>query len=153
MSSKAAAASAGQGEHVVVEESGTGHFEQNVHIGKHLLTADEPEAFGGADKGPSPYEFLLAALGTCTSMTLRMYAEHKKWPLKHVEVRLSHQKIHAEDCRTCETKVGKIDRIERLISIEGDLDDEQRTRLMEIANKCPVHRTLQSEILIETRAA
>jgi putative redox protein len=138
-------------EHVVVEEAGGGRYEQDVYLGHHFLKADEPETFGGADVGPSPYEFLLAGLGACTSMTLRMYAERKSWPLTHVRVSLSHQKIHAEDCRTCETKTGMIDRIERLISIEGDLDDAQRERLMEIADKCPVHRTLLSEILIDTR--
>jgi len=154
---KSAAAPTKQGysehrEHVVVEESGGGRYEQDVRMGHHFLKADEPEEFGGTDVGPSPYEFLLAGLGACTSMTLRMYAERKSWPLKRVRVQLSHEKIHAEDCRTCETKTGMIDRIERLISIEGDLDETQRARLMEIADKCPVHRTLHSEILIETRA-
>lgn len=139
-------------EHVVVEEASGGRYEQDVRMGHHVMKADEPEEFGGGDAGPSPYEFLLAGLGACTSMTLRMYAERKSWPLKHVTVRLSHEKIHAEDCRTCETKTGMIDRIERLISIEGDLDETQHARLLEIADKCPVHRTLQSEILIETRA-
>jgi putative redox protein len=154
---KSASASAKQGdgehkEHVVVEEAGGGRYEQDVYLGHHFLKADEPEAFGGGDVGPSPYEFLLAGLGACTSMTLRMYAERKSWPLKHVRVSLSHEKIHAEDCRTCETKTGMIDRIERLISIEGDLDETQRARLLEIADKCPVHRTLHSEILVETRS-
>ena len=150
--SEAATPSTGQLEYVTVREAGSGRYEQDVAIGNHRLKADEPVAFGGTDKGPSPYEYLLAGLGACTSMTLRMYAERKNWPLEHVEVRLSHRKIHAKDCSTCETKDGKIDRIERLISIEGNLDDEQRARLMEIADKCPVHRTLKSEILIETRA-
>jgi uncharacterized OsmC-like protein len=140
------------GESVTVEETGESKYQQEIRVGKHVLTGDEPEAFGGRDTGPSPYDYLLAALGCCTSMTLRMYADRKNWPLRHVEVKLTHRKIHAEDCASCETKVGMIDRIERLISLEGDLSEEQRTRLMEIADKCPVHRTLKSEIDIETRA-
>ncbi|HKJ72561.1 MAG TPA: bifunctional alpha/beta hydrolase/OsmC family protein [Alphaproteobacteria bacterium] len=150
-SRKSAASSGEQHERVVVEETGNGGYEQDVRIGAHLLKADEPEEFGGHDTGPSPYEYLLAGLGACTSMTLRMYAERKSWPLDRVRVRLNHQKIHAEDCKNCETKTGKIDRIERLIEIEGDLSEEQRSRLLEIADKCPVHRTLHSEILVETR--
>ncbi|MCK7491640.1 MAG: OsmC family protein [Comamonadaceae bacterium] len=97
---------------------------------------------GGDDAGPSPYELLLSALGACTAMTLRMYADLKKLPLKHISVELRHEKIHAEACQQCETKEGKIDRIERIVTLEGDLSDEQRNRLLEIANKCPVHRTL-----------
>jgi uncharacterized OsmC-like protein len=123
---------------------------QNISIGPHQLQADEPFEAGGDDSGPNPYELLLAALGSCTSMTIQMYAKRKRWPLDIVRVRLKHGKIHAEDCDGCETKVGFVDRIEREIFLVGELTDEQRRRLLEIANKCPVHRTLTSEIRIET---
>ncbi len=136
--------------HVVVAENGVGPYGQRVVVGHHVLTADEPEPIG-ADSGPSPYDLLLAGLGACTSMTLRMYAERKQWPLEKVTVTLTHSRMHAEDCADCETKTGMLDRIEREILIEGDLDEEQRSRLMEIADKCPVHRTLHSEIVIESR--
>jgi len=138
---------------VVVEETGEGKFTQRIAAGPHSLTADEPESAGGLDMGPSPYDFLLAALGACTSMTLRLYAERKGLALERTRVTLSHAKIHAEDCATCETREGKIDRIERVIETVGALSPEERRRLLEIADKCPVHRTLHSEILIETRAA
>ena len=118
--------------------------------GPHRLLADEPVKVGGLDSGPGPYDFLLAGLGACTSMTLRLYADFKKIPLERVSVRLSHDKIHAKDCADCETKDGTIDRIERAITLEGALDAEQRKRLMEIADKCPVHQTLKSEIDIRT---
>lgn len=127
-------------------------FAQEIAVGRHRLTADEPVEAGGKDTGPSPYDLLLAALGSCTSMTVSLYARTKKWPLESVTVHLWHSKIHATDCRDCEIKVGKIDRIEREIHFEGSLDEEQRTKLLQIANKCPVHRTLQSEINIQTRA-
>ena len=117
------------------------------------MLADEPASVGGADTGPNPYEFLLSGLGACTSMTMRMYADRKALPLERVTVTLAHRKIHAKDCEDCETKVGMLDEIERVIAIEGDLDAEQRQRLMEIADKCPVHRTLTSEIRIVTRTA
>lgn len=138
---------------VVVEESGEGKFTQRIAAGPHRLTADEPESAGGLDMGPSPYDFLLAALGSCTSMTLRLYAERKGLALERTRVTLAHEKIHAEDCATCETREGKIDRIERVIELTGTLSPEERRRLLEIADKCPVHRTLTSEIVIETRAA
>lgn len=138
---------------VVVHEAGTGRYYQHVRMGVHLADADEPEDVGGQDRGPNPYEFLLAALGTCTSMTLRMYAEMKKLPLERVAVRLVHSKIHAQDCAECETREGKVDQIEREITLEGPLSDEQRARLLEIANKCPVHRTLTSEIRVVSRLA
>jgi uncharacterized OsmC-like protein/alpha/beta superfamily hydrolase len=137
---------------VLVGETGNGKFEQSVVIGKHRLLADEPVSAGGNGSGPNPYDYLLAGLGACTSMTIRLYAEHKKLPLKHVSVRLKHDKIHAADCENCETKEGKIDRIDREVTLEGDLTAEQRARLMEIADKCPVHRTLHGEIDIRTRA-
>jgi uncharacterized OsmC-like protein/alpha/beta superfamily hydrolase len=136
---------------VRVTETGNGKFAQEVVIGPHRLIADEPAAAGGNDLGPSPYDLLLAGLGACTAMTLRMYAEHKKLPLEKVSVELRHGKIHAVDCANCETKEGKIDRIERIIDISGPLDGEQRRRLLEIADRCPVHRTLHSEVLVETR--
>ena len=124
---------------------------QAIAAGGHLLIADEPHALGGTDTGPSPYDLLLSALGACTSMTLSMYARRKQWPLKSVTVRLRHSKIHATDCAECDTKEGKLDRIERDVELEGELSDEQRARLLDIANRCPVHRTLVSEINIRTQ--
>jgi putative redox protein len=138
---------------VLVGETGNGKFEQSVIIGKHRLLADEPVSAGGNGAGPNPYDYLLAGLGACTSMTIRLYADHKMLPLKHISVRLTHDKIHASDCENCETKEGKIDRIDREVTLEGDLTAEQRARLMEIADKCPVHRTLHGEIDIRTREA
>ena len=135
---------------VLVRETGAGKFQQDVLSGPHRFLADEPVKVGGFDSGPGPYDLLLAALGACTSMTLRLYADNKKLPLERVSVRLTHNKIHAEDCLNCETKEGKIDRIDRNITLEGQLDAEQRKRLLEIADKCPVHRTLESEIEICT---
>jgi uncharacterized OsmC-like protein len=135
---------------VVVRGSAAG-FEQEIHAGPHRLRADEPATSGGTDTGPSPYELLLAALGACTSMTVAMYARRKAWPLEEVGVHLRHSKIHATDCAECETKEGMLDRIERDIHFAGPLTVEQRSKLLEIANKCPVHRTLTSEIDIETR--
>jgi len=121
-------------------------FRTEITAGRHRFVADEPEDVGGDDAGPTPYDLLLSALGTCTGMTLRMYADRKEWPLEEAVVRLSHEKIHAEDCEHCDTTEGKVDHIEREIEIVGDLTPEQRERLLEIANKCPVHRTLHSEI-------
>ena len=138
---------------VRVSEAGNGKYVQEVVIGRHRLLADEPEASGGNDLGPSPYELLLAGLGACTAMTLRMYADLKKLPLETVSVELRHAKIHAADCATCETREGRIDRIERTIDVRGPLDEAQRARLLEIANKCPVHRTLHSEVIVPTRLA
>ena len=136
---------------VEVEESLEGRFTQNMRSGKHLLIADEPESAGGNDAGPGPYEYLLLGLGACTSMTLRMYAEHRQLPLQRVRVRLSHRKTHARDCSDCETREGKVDEITREIELEGDLTEAQRQRLLEIANRCPVHRTLTSEIKVRSR--
>jgi putative redox protein len=138
---------------VVVQETRNSKFQQTVTVGPHRLIADEPASAGGEDTGPGPYDYLLAALGACTSMTMRLYADRKTLPLDRVTVMLRHSKIHAEDCAECETKAGILDQIERDITIEGVLDAEQRQKLMEIADKCPVHRTLTSEIRIVTRAA
>ena len=135
---------------VVVRETRRGKFQQEVIVGRHRLLADEPESVGGMDSGPGPYDLLLAGLGACTSMTLRLYAERKQLPLEQTTVRLSHNKIHAADCAHCETTEGMVDHIERAITLDGELDAEQRARLIEIADKCPVHRTLESEIDIHT---
>lgn len=134
---------------VEVVESHAGQFGQRIAVGRHRITADEPEPIG-CDTGPSPYDLLLSALGACTSMTVRMYANRKGWPLEHVSVHLQHDKVHASDCEECETKDGKVDRIDRHITFTGDLDTEQRARLMDIADKCPVHRTLHSEVKVHT---
>lgn len=138
---------------VVVRETGTGKFAQAIMAGRHRLTADEPIAVGGDDGGPSPYDLLAAALGACTSMTLRLYAQHKGLPLTRTTVEVTHDRIHAEDCASCETKVGKVDRFRRRLQLEGSLDEAQQRRLLEIANRCPVHRTLESEVVIETDLA
>jgi putative redox protein len=138
---------------VTVTDAADGPYAKDIVIGSHRLRADEPKSAGGADTGPTPHELLLAALGGCTAITLRMYAERKKWPLQRLTVRVRHERINAEDCKTCETKEGKIDRIERLIAMEGPLDDAQRARLLEIADKCPVHRTLTSKVAVDTKLA
>lgn len=135
---------------VTVRETRRARLEQEIIAGAHRLTADEPVAAGGNDGGPNPYDLLLAALGACTAMTLRLYAERKALPLDRVTVRLRHGRIHAADCESCETREGLVDRIERTIRLEGALDAAQRARLLEIANKCPVHRTLTSEVDIQT---
>ena len=129
-------------------------FTQDIIAGPHQLTADEPKGVGGNDEGPTPYDLLLAALGSCTSITVTMYAQRKGWPLRGVSTRLRHARIHAEDCADCESKEGKIDHIDLEIRLEGPLlSDEQRTKLLEIAEKCPVHRTLVTENIINIRAA
>ncbi len=135
---------------VVVRETGHGVFQQEIISGRHHLIADEPKDAGGLGSGPGPYDLLLAALGACTSMTLRLYADLKKIPLRRTQVRLRHHRIYAKDCAECETKEGMLDRIDRVITLEGDLTAEQRARLMEIADKCPVHRTLTSEVSIRS---
>ena len=135
----------------VVVRTGREHYYTEVVASGHRMTVDEPVSVGGTDRGGTPYDLLLGALGSCTSITLRMYADRKSWPLEEIVVRLSHAKIHASHCETCETAEGKVDRIEREIELIGDLSGEQQARLLEIADRCPVHRTLHSEILVETR--
>lgn len=129
----------------------SGGFAQEIQVGPHQLKADEPTTVGGTDTGPNPYDLLLSALGACTSMTISMYARRKQWPLEAVTVTLRHEKIYAIDCEHCETREGRIDRVERDVKLHGDLDDEQKSRLLDIANKCPVHRSLKSEIDVLTR--
>ena len=135
---------------VTVHGSAAG-FAQAIAVGRHRLTGDESTAMGGTDTGPNPYDFLLVALGSCTSMTLAIYARRKGWPLEAVTVRLRHSRIYASDCEECETREGLLDQIDCDVELTGVLSDEQRLRLLEIANKCPVHRTLTSEIHIRTR--
>ncbi|HET7631098.1 MAG TPA: OsmC family protein [Gemmatimonadaceae bacterium] len=129
---------------VIVSGAGTG-FRQEIVVGPHRLVGDEPVAVGGTDEGPTPYDLILAALGSCTSMTISMYARRKQWPVESVTVTLRHSRIHAADCETCETKAGRLDRIDATIELVGPLDEAQRAKLLEIAHKCPVHRTLTSE--------
>jgi uncharacterized OsmC-like protein/fermentation-respiration switch protein FrsA (DUF1100 family) len=148
-----AADTSGAPRNVVVRETRNSKFQNAVVVGPHHLLADEPSAVGGEDTGPGPYDYVLAGLGACTSITMRMYADRKSLPLERITVTLSHSKIHAEDCAECETRVGLLDQFDRVISMEGALDVEQRKKLMEIADKCPVHRTLTSEIHIVTNAA
>ncbi len=135
-------------EDVVTRTEGT--YRTAIQAGRHALVGDEPESVGGDDDGPTPYGFLLSALGSCTGMTLRMYADRKEWPLDETIVRLSHEKVHAEDCENCDTEQGQVDRITREIEIRGRLSDDQRERLFEIANKCPVHRTLLGDVDIRS---
>jgi uncharacterized OsmC-like protein len=137
---------------VVVTDDGLGRYTQQITAGRHMLTADEPASVGGADAGPTPYDLLLAALGACTSMTLRMYADHKGLPLHRTTVRLRHDRVHAKDCAQSDEAVGRLSRIRREIHVEGPLDEQDRARLIEIADRCPVHRTLGSEIAFETTA-
>jgi putative redox protein len=136
----------------VVARTGEG-LRTEVEAGRHTLVADEPESFGGTDEGPTPYDYFLAALGGCTAMTLRMYADRKGWPLESVTVRLSQDRIHATDCEECETEKGRIDRIGREIELVGPLDEKQRRRLLEVADMCPVHRTLEREVLVQNSLA
>jgi len=137
---------------VVVRGNAEG-FTQDIAVGPHQLTAEEPKDMGGEDEGPTPYDLLLAALGSCTSITVTLYAQRKSWPLQGVITRLRHSRIHVTDCAECETEEGTINRIELDIEFVGPLSSEQRSKLLEIAKKCPVHRTLTSETNIRTRAA
>lgn len=133
--------------------TGASGFRTTIKSRGFDLVADEPASAGGTEEGPTPYDFLSMALGTCTGMTLRMYADRKKLPLEGVTVDVSHDRVHVSDCADCETKDVRVDRLARAITLEGPLDDEQKARLLEIANRCPVHRTLHSEIVVETRLA
>jgi uncharacterized OsmC-like protein len=133
---------------------GSAHsFRQEVVTGKHNLVADEPVTAGGSDAGPDPYDYLLTALGVCTSMTVGLYARRKQIPLENITISLSHSRIYAQDCEECETKEGMLDRIDVEVELTGSLSAEQHAKLMEIAGKCPVHRTLTSEINIRLRSA
>lgn len=135
---------------IVTVETATGKFQQRVSMGQHELLADEPLSFGGTDTGPSPYDYLLTALGTCTSMTIKMYADKKGIPLESVHIELEHSREHVADCDGCSNEDNRIDVIDRSISLRGGLSDEQRGKLMEIADKCPVHRTLENRIDIHS---
>ncbi|MHC4837828.1 MAG: OsmC family protein [Planctomycetota bacterium] len=139
---------AGQDPVVVTVSGRGGSYTQSIQARQHAVGADEPRELGGEDTAPTPYELLLAALGSCTSITMTMYAKRKEWPLQGVDVELRHRKIHADDCAGCETEKGMLDHIDRRIALHGPLDEAQRARLMEIADKCPVHRTLEGEIHI-----
>lgn len=130
---------------VVVAENGKGRYQQAVTVGQHQLLADEPVDVGGADAGPAPFDFVMAGLGACTSMTLRMYAERREFPLTHVSVSLSYDRVTVDGVAR--------DHIQRTITLEGELSDEQRQRLLEIANKCPVHRALSQSLLIDSAIA
>jgi putative redox protein len=134
----------------IVVVKGSSGLRQVVTIGPHRLLADEGKDVGSADKGPDPYEYLLAALGTCTNMTVRMYANRKRWPLRGIRTTLSHSKSHTADCEHCEQPTAMVDRIEMQITFLGELSEEQRNRLLQIADRCPVHRTLTSKIVIHT---
>lgn len=136
---------------VIVRGDGEG-LHHEVFVGSHRLAADEPPDLGGSDRGPNPYDLLLASLGACTAMTVTMYAQRKGWPLRGITTRLQHSRIHADDCAACETERGKLDSIELDIQLDGPLSDEQRSKLLEIAHKCPVHRTLTSEKVIKIGA-
>lgn len=135
--------------HVFVTATGD-HYTQRIEARDHQMLADEPSEVGGQNAGPDPYELLLAALGSCTAMTIQMYAQKKQWPLVGVEVRLEHERVHARDCAECEETSGYIDRIRKRIEVRGDLEEEQRVRLLEIADRCPVHRTLTGAVRIES---
>lgn len=137
----------------VVVEGPTSGFRAEVQVAGHHLTVDEPVPVGGGDAGPSPYEMLLAALGACTAMTLRLYADRRKWPLQRAVVKLKHHKVHAKDCVDCETKPTKMDVVDRVLVLEGPLDDAQRAKLVEIAERCPVGQTLGTPIQVNTTLA
>jgi uncharacterized OsmC-like protein len=138
---------------VIACETGAGRFALDVTAGPHRLPADEPKAVGGDDTGPTPYELLGAALAACTAMTLRLYAGRKGWPLGRISVAVRHEKVHAQDCADCETRDARVDRFERVIEVAGEIPEERRAKLLEIADKCPVHRTLEGPVQVVTRLA
>lgn len=135
-----------------VAHTASGGFLTTLSVAGHDMLADEPVSYGGTNLGPSPYDYLSAALASCTTMTLRMYAEHKKLDFDSATVRVRHNKVHAKDCADCETTSGKIDEFERVVSVEGEMSDDEKTRMLEIADRCPVHKTLHSEVKIRTRS-
>ena len=153
MDTNAPSASEGNTHPDVVVRGSARDFSQEIVSGKHRLRADEPVSYGGKDEAPGPYEYLLIALGTCTSMTIGLYARRKEIPLESITVSLRHSRIHAKDCEECETKQGMLDRIDAHIELAGGLTPEQHARLMAVAAKCPVHRTLKSEIDIRLQGA
>jgi putative redox protein len=130
--------------------SSVGYLKQQIKAGRHTFFADEPLESGGGDTAPDPYSLLLGALGACTAMTLQLYARRKQWALEQVEVKLKHSRVYAQDCADCKGPREKIDRIDRQISLTGELDEAQKTRLLQIAEQCPVHKTLTSGVSIET---
>ena len=136
----------------VVARTASGGFKTELAVAGHPLLADEPISYGGTDLGPTPYDYLSAALASCTSMTLRMYADHKDLDFDAATVKVEHRKVHAKDCADCATETGKIDEFLRTITIDGGLNDEQRARMLEIADRCPVHKTLEGEVKIRTEA-
>jgi uncharacterized OsmC-like protein len=144
--------SMGEENAVVVRGTRADGFRHSIRARQHTLTADEPASLGGTDQGPTPYDLLLAALGSCTAMTVRMYANRRGWPLEDVAVRLVHDRIHARDCEHCETQEGMLDHITLAIEMTGALTPEQRARLLDIAHRCPVHKTLKSEIAMKVHA-
>jgi putative redox protein len=137
----------------VVVRGGAMGLQQRIEAGAYQWVADEPASVGGGGTGPTPYDLLLGALGACTSMTLRLYADRRKWPLEGVVVRLRHQRIHREDCVNCEKKDASIEQVERTLELKGPLTEEQRGRLLDIAERCPVHQTLQRTLQVHTTLA
>ena len=138
---------------VVSIKDKTNKFLTQIQTGRHSLIADEPTDVGGEDLGPSPYQFLTSALGACTAMTMRMYADRKGWEIDEIRVHLNHDKRHSDDCADCESATAKIDHFDRIIEIDSQLDEKQLQRLLEIANKCPVHRTLEGDVKVHTKLA
>lgn len=138
-------------DHAAIAHIGRDRYRTELQAGGHSLLADEPGSVGGENTGPSPYDLLAAALGACTVMTLRMYADRKQWPLEGVTVRVTHQKRHTTDCVDCETKATQMDEFSRELWLQGALDEQQQVRLLEIANRCPVHRSLEGEVKVRTK--
>ncbi len=143
--------SSDDGRHQVTAQIGRSGYVTDIMAAGHSLVADEPPSMGGTDLGPAPYDLLMAALGTCKAMTLRMYSDRKQWPLEAVCVQLNHKKIDAADCESCDTKEGRLDQFDCEIDVTGKLDDQQKKRLLQIADRCPVHRTLHSEIIVRSK--